>query len=213
MRVLLVDDHPLFTEGVANTLRGEGCDVVDVADNGRAGLDLLAEDVDAYDIILVDLTMPGMDGIEMLTELANRQSTTPAVILSATEDIKSIALAMRKGAFGFIPKSHNKRQLLAAIDCIIGGEPYMPQSVREQIERMDPVQLETLEQDKATLLSRRQMEVLLCIRDGMSNKKIAGTLYLSQSTVKYHLASLFERLDAVNRTDCIGKAISLGLIQ
>lgn len=212
MRVLLVDDHPLFTEGVVGTLLHAGYDVVDVAVNGRAGIDLLTTSPDAYDIALIDLTMPEMDGIEMLDVLGRERIAIPAVVLSATEDITSIALALRKGAFGFIPKSHNKRQLLAALAQITAGEVYMPEQIREQIEHMDPKQFDELEGELNTL-SRRQLEVLLCIRQGMSNKKIAGTLYLSPSTVKYHLTSLFELLDASNRTECIGKAISLGLIE
>lgn len=212
MRVLLVDDHPLFAEGVARILTDAGMQA-HVALNGQAGLALLDAEPNAWDLILMDLSMPEMDGIEMLKVMGERQHTVPAVVISATEDLHSIALALRHGAFGFIPKYYNKQEILNAVQQVVAGDVYLPGDLRPAIERIDDKELDKHDADQRKVLTRRQMEVLLLMRDGMSNKKMAQTMFLSLSTVKFHIAALFELLGAANRTDCIGKAISRGLIE
>ena len=119
---------------------------------------------------------------------------------------------MRYGAFGFVPKSHDRAQLLAAVAQILEGEVYLPEQIRQELERVSEEELDALENIAPASLTARQQAVLQLLHEGKSNKEIAAHLFLSMSTVKFHIAALFELLEAHSRTECISKATALGLI-
>ena len=156
--------------------------------------------------------MPEMDGLELLRRLREQRQTTPAIVLSATEDVRSIAVALRLGSFGFIPKSHSKSELLFAIQTVLAGDLYLPDQTRRNLDKLDLGTIDGENPVERGELTPRQMEVLNLLGTGMSNKQIASTLFLSLHTVKFHIASLLSIFGAHNRTDCVARAIARGLI-
>lgn len=214
MKVLITDDHELFTEGMELVLKSLDSELeTTVAKNANAALAAIEETPD-LDLILLDLSMPGIDGISFLQSLRARKLGIPVVVVSATDDINQIKTALDAGAFGFIPKAFNKNQLLDAIGKVLAGEIFLPASVQASLERISGQKKSNELPSKAEELgiTARQLEVLGLIAKGYTNNQIATTLFLSEHTVKFHLRALFKSLNANNRTECVIAAEQKGLI-
>jgi len=163
------------------------------------------------DLILIDLQMPGMDGLSFIQALSARQILVSVLVLSATEDPRKIKQALQAGAFGFISKSADKLELRDALNCVLRGDIY----IVPEMEHMVALEGDNTEGDGAINdcgLAPRQIQVLQLLAKGYSNKKISLILFISDETVKSHVQKIFQRLNVSSRTEAVTRAIEYNLI-
>ncbi len=201
-RILIVDDHPLYREGMVSALRANLAGV-EVSGEGSAedGLAHLEREPD-IDVVLIDLRLPGMDGFGALALYAQRFPTVARVVVSGLEDSDLIRRAFDAGASGFIPKSMSVAKVAAAIQTVLAGEVFLPDA------RPAPTPA-----DGVPSLTLRQLEALRLLGVGRSNKEIAKALDITERTARAHVAAILEALGAENRTQAVLSAQRLGYLQ
>jgi DNA-binding NarL/FixJ family response regulator len=200
-RILIVDDHPVVCSGLMNMLSSHpGFDVGPPAASGERALALVQER--HFDIMLLDLRMPGMDGITVLQEL-NKLSHPPRVIvLTSFAKEEDIYRAIRAGAHGYMVKDTPETEMVAAIFAVAQGKRYIPRDIAARLaDRM-------LRQD----LTVRELEVLAQLADGSTNKQIAATLHISDNTVRCHVNNIMEKMHVSDRTEAVANALRNGVI-
>ena len=206
MKILHADDHPMFREGLGFFLKLLAPDVkVAEAGNLQAALDRLALEW-PVDLMLLDLEMPGVSGVEGFLAIQRRFPTLPVVIVSGVSDARIIRTLIDSGARGFIPKLSSSEQLMDGLRRVLRGEVFLPDSL------FLPAAESTGAAAEADLLTTRQLQLLPLLADGMPNKRIADALGVTEGTVKQHLKELFRRLNARNRTQAVNEARRLGLL-
>jgi DNA-binding NarL/FixJ family response regulator len=216
MKILLVDDHALFREGVRVLLErlGDQLEVLEAGDCAAAFQ--IAEEHDGLDLVLLDLALPDMPGFEALSVMRERYPSVPVVVLSGSEDRPSVIEAINRGAMGYIPKSSNSTLLMSALRLVLAKGVYVPPSAL-----MNPVipvpqasASSALQRKSKTLrglgLTDRQIEVLGLVVQGLSNKLIARKLVLSEATVKSHVGAALRALRVSNRTQAVLAVGQLG---
>jgi two-component system nitrate/nitrite response regulator NarL len=205
MNVLLVDDHPLFREGLRSLLeRMEVKARITEAESCEAALELGERDGPGFDLILLDLALPGMNGIEGIGPFRARFPTTPVVIISASFDTPHVKQAIDRGAQGFIPKSTPPDVLMSALRLIFNGGIYVPPSVMQD---------GNVPRDAAPAsLTSAQARVLSLLARGQSNKAIAHSLDISDNTVRAHVSAILRALAVTNRTEAVRVALQNGLV-
>jgi DNA-binding NarL/FixJ family response regulator len=203
MRILVCDDHALFREGLELVI-GQLDEAVELVGVGDAEAALAHVDADEeVDLVLLDLQLPGMDGLSALARLRRDHPSVPVVLLSASERPADVRAALEGGAAGFIPKSTRGSVLLGALQLVLAGGVYMPPLVLDA-EAPAP-------RRAAEGLSPRQQEVLRLLARGLTNKDIARVLGIAEGTVKSHVIRLYEVLDVTNRTEAAMRMRELGL--
>ncbi len=202
MKILIVDDHQLFRDGLSLTLialtPNQAPPALLHADNADQAIALL-EQHNALDLILLDLSLPDTHGMKVLQWIQEHMPECPVVIISATEKQSDIMRALDAGAAGFIPKSTSSDVILSALQLVLSGGRYLPPQLLTTAPRLEQ-------------LTDRQMEVLEHMNDGMSNKMIANALALSESTVKAHIRKVFSVLQAKSRSHAISIATRMGIL-
>jgi len=214
MHILLIDDHPLLRGGMRFLLRSLDADLeMDEASNAAQALELVA--ARSYELVLLDLRMPGLNGMDALAALRAAVPGTPLVVLSAEDDPDVVRAAIEGGAMGFIPKSSMPEVLIQALRLVLAHGVYLPPAALEAVHRVpapSPSALRSGPGDNIPPgLTPRQMDVLRCVIKGQTNKVIARELDLSEGTVKAHLSAVFLTLGAHNRTEAVYAAAKLGL--
>lgn len=209
IRVVLIDDHRLLREGLRRSLEDEDdIEVVGEAGDGEAGV-RLAERL-APDVVLLDVSMPGMGGVEAARLLTDRVPSARVVMLSMHVDADVVADALRAGAAGYVPKDCSSGEIADAVRRAAGGDttlsPRLAATVLHELRRLD-------RPAAAALVTDREAEVLQLIADGCSTPEVAASLYISQKTVKNHLASIYQKLDARDRTQAVIRAVRLGIVK
>ncbi|MCG8435804.1 MAG: response regulator transcription factor [Gammaproteobacteria bacterium] len=216
MKILVVDDHPLFLDGLKLVLSGLDKDIDFLqANDGEQALTLVADHLNELALVLVDLNLPGLDGVALITAFSERQYWIPTVMISAEENPRAIKAALDAGALGFIPKSYNAEELLNAARQVLKGELHLPENIRQQLERAENLTNKGKDDNADAArygITPRQFSVLQLMAQGLPNKRIALTLNLTEHTVKAHVGALFSALNAGNRTECVQEARRLGLI-
>jgi two-component system, NarL family, nitrate/nitrite response regulator NarL len=211
MKVLIVDDHPVLREGISALLRQDGPDTVVLqAGSAATALELIHEHAD-LDVIVLDLMLPEVGGLQALTEFARVRPEVPVIMLSSSEDPHDARDAFAHGALGYVPKSSSRYALLSAIKLVLNGDLYVPQlfvkpGSGNHVETSIPPSSDTL------ALTERQVEVLRLMSEGRPNKTIASELGLSEKTVKAHITAIFKALRVVNRTQAAAAGRKKGLI-
>jgi len=210
MKILIADDHELFRDGLRHVLDQLGGDlsIVEARDFPQA-IQAVERDQD-IDIVLLDLSMPGMawnDGLLRLRELLPEQ--VPVIILSASDDRRHVLQAVNLGAAGFIPKTSSSRVMLSALKLVLSGGVYLPPALLEQNGPSDGATLAN--ENAVSFLTARQREVLALLGQGKSNKEIARVLDLAEGTVKLHVTAILKALNVNNRTRAVVAASQLGL--
>ncbi|WPN66056.1 response regulator transcription factor [Pseudomonas sp. P9_35] len=205
-KILIADDHPLFREAIHNVISDgfPGSEVMETADLDSA-LALTAEH-DDLDLILLDLNMPGMHGLNGLINLRNEAPTIPVVIVSAEQDKQVVLQAITYGAVGFITKSSPRSQMTDAIEQILNGNVYLPPDIiRTQRSPMGRRLNEnpSFPPELLQALTRKQLLVLERMTKGESNKQIAYTLDIAETTVKAHVSAILRKLNVHNRVQAI----------
>jgi two-component system nitrate/nitrite response regulator NarL len=218
MTVLVVDDHPLFREGLRQVLQGLAEDTRIVTEGDAENALATARTLEDLELVLLDLSMPGMNGFTAVQRFCREVPGVPVVIISAHEEPTDLRRALALGALGYIPKSTPPNTLLDALRLVLGGGVYVPPlflqspQAREPLAPDDP---EARAPDEATddNLTGRQADVLVLLSQGKSNKVIARELDLSEKTVKAHVTAVFRALGVVNRTQAAIAARRRGLIK
>lgn len=211
MKALVIDDHPAFVVALETLLRRmhRGIDI-DTAASAEAALQYIDYHAE-YRFILLDLTMPGLDGFAFLRALEQRKLQIPVIIISSTEEADTIHACINAGAVGYIPKSYDLDQMAQAIERIQDGEIYLPQALLQASAQTDEAVIR--QRCEQIGITDKTYSVLMWLARGKTNKEIAAELNVSVHTVKAHLAKLSERLQTANRMDTVMEAIRLGLIE
>ena len=210
MKALVIDDHPVFVAALETLLKNMHRDIgIDTATSAEAALRHIEYHPD-YQFILLDLTMPGLDGFAFLRALEQRKLPIPVIIVSSSEEPETIHACINAGAVGYIPKSYDLDQMAKAIEHINEGEIYLPQAFMQTTAQTDEAVVK--QRCEQIGITDKTHQVLLWLAKGKTNKEIADELNISVHTVKAHLAKLFERLQTGNRMDTVMEAIRLGLI-
>lgn len=204
MKILLADDHALVREGLRHVLRRLDDDAVVVEAADCAEALQLAERYGEFDVVLLDVAMPGMDGLNGLARLRERLPSTPIVILSALEENGLVREAFQRGAQGFIPKSSTGDVLRGALRLVLAGGVYLPPSLLgsslAETRDASPSTDVPRNVEGRSGLTQRQREVLALIVKGQTNKEIARALNMSETTVRTHATAIFRALNVTNRT-------------
>lgn len=211
-KILIADDHPLFREAITSVMRSsfEGCETLET-DELESTLALTRAN-DDIDLILLDLNMPGMNGLHGLITLRNESPMTPVVIVSAEEDKQIIMQAITYGAAGFITKSSPREEMSQALARILAGETYMPADVIHADNNDTPL-ARPVDSELFSSLTRRQLLVLERMSMGESNKQIAYNLNIAETTVKAHVSAILRKLGVHNRMQAVLCAGSLDFNQ
>ncbi len=209
IRVLIVDDHVTVREGLAAMLsRDPGIAVVGEAENGRVAVEKAGKL--QPDVILMDLRMPEMDGIEAMLKIKAANPETKFIILTTYDNDEYIFKGIEAGARAYLLKDSPKEDLFRAIKVVSqGGSLIEPAVAGKVLDRF----VELSHQSTAGILSERETEVLQVLAKGGGNKLIASTLGISESTVKSHIQSLFNKLEVNDRTEAVTQAIKKGLLR
>jgi DNA-binding NarL/FixJ family response regulator len=215
IRVLLVDDDPLVRSALALMLGGQSdIDVVGEAPNGQAGLDLVT-DLDP-DVVLMDIRMPVMDGLEATVALHRRPSPPSVVVLTTFDADDHVVRAVAAGADGFLLKDTPPGDIVHAIRTVAAGDAMLsPSATRSIVSRLRSsasTDRSTTAADRLTILTERELEVAVCVGRGLSNSEIASELYLSIPTVKSHVSRLLTKLDSTNRVQVAMVVHDAGLV-
>lgn len=192
MKILIADDHELVRDTIAAFLGSDGQFEISLASNFDSAAALIEKD-GPYDLVLLDYTMPGMNGLKGLQRAREINSGKPVAIISGTARRAEAQNALEAGAAGFLPKSMPAKSLINAVNFMLSGEQYAPMHFMMGEEKTDDHPL-------ATRLSARELQVLKGLCDGLSNKEIASSVGLEEATIKLHVRTLCRKLDARNRT-------------
>nr|WP_268891125.1 response regulator transcription factor [Cellulomonas citrea] len=216
VRVLLVDDQPLMRMGFRLVLDAEdGIEVVGEAGDGQVAIEQVA--ALAPDVVLMDVRMPRMNGIEATSALVEAAPDVRVLILT-TFDLDEYAFAaLRAGASGFLLKDARPAELAEAIRTVAAGDAVVaPRVTRRMLElfadRLPDGQVDTPEDPRLAALTAREREVLVAIAEGLSNAEIASRLYLSEATVKTHVAHVLDKLGVRDRVQAVVVAFQTGLV-
>lgn len=206
--ILIADDHPLFREAIINVIENEfpGCAITE-SDNLDGAVELV-EGEENLDLILLDLDMPGMNGMNGLISLRNSYPTIPVVIVSAEKNKQVVIQAITCGAVGFIAKSSSREQMGAALQQILDGNVYLPPDIirvegGSMRTRSSAGNETTISPEVISSLTRRQLLVLKRMAKGESNKQIAYNLNIAETTVKTHVSAILRKLGVYNRIQAI----------
>ena len=210
MRIVLADDHALFRDGVSSLLQAWGHQVVGSAADGRAAVDLVLRLLP--DLVLMDVRMPGMSGVEATREVALARPEMPIVMLTVSEDEEDLFAAIRAGARGYLLKDLEAAQLRGMIDAVARGEAAITPATAARIIRHLSMLGSVAGQPTTDRLTARELEVLALVTAGRRNKEIAAELGISENTVKYHLRNILEKLHAESRTEVATRAVRDGLV-
>lgn len=201
IRILIVDDHPVVLAGLASMLGTQsGLEVVGAAQSGEDALNILAQT--PTDLVLLDLRMPGMSGIDTLQAFRRAKVSARTIVLTSFETDENIYGAVQAGAQGYLLKDTPQASMVQAIRAVHAGRRYLPPNIAARLaERM-----------MRTSLTSRELEVLNMLARGLTNKEIGSVLQISSNTVRNHVNSIIEKLEVSDRTEAATTAIHRGLI-
>ncbi len=208
IRVVIVDDHPFFRDGVSRGLSLDPrIEVVGEAGDGREALELIGRE--QPDVALVDYQMPELDGVEVVHALRRDGVPTRVLLVSAVTDGAIVFQAIEQGAAGYISKDASRSEIIDGVVKAARGETVLPAELATGIAE----QIRLRSQSTAPVLTPRELEVLRGFAQGLSIPELAGQLYLAPSTVKTHTQRLYEKLEVSDRAAAVATAMRLGLLE
>jgi len=213
IKLLIADDHPFFRQGISLFLDDTSeIEIKAEADNGKIALDTIKKDND-FDVILMDLQMPEMDGIEATDQIKSEYPSIKVLILTSFNSWNKVYEALKAGADGYIMKDSKPDELVAAIKAVNTGGVYYGAEVAEQLlKRVNQTSSEAENEELIEPLTDRELEVLALLGRGLSNQEIADELVVSIKTVKTHVSNILAKLEVDSRTQAAVFAIRKGLI-
>ena len=208
IKVLIVDDHPVVRAGLRGMFETDPAfEVAGEAGDGGAAADLVP--IVCPDVVLMDLQMPGVDGVEGITRIHALPGAPPVLVLTVFDSDAQILRAIEAGASGYLLKDATRDELFSAVRSVVaGGSPLTPSVASRLMTRLVPAPTAGTEP-----LSGRELDVIRRVSHGLSNKEIAYDLRLSEATVKTHLQHAFEKLGVTDRTSAVTTAIERGFIE
>ena len=213
MRVLIIDDHALFRVGLQGLLEQRGIEVIDAVAEGSKGLQLI-EELNP-DIVLLDLRMPDMSGLEVLLEAKKMKIEIPIVMLTTSNEEQDLVEALRNGAQGYLLKDMEPDELVSALRDIEKGKSVVAHGLTDVLAKMvqgEPIDVEKKETPFSEL-TPRELEILCLLADGQSNKVLARNLGISDGTVKLHVKAILRKLEVHSRVEAAVIAVEQGLKQ
>ena len=212
MKILMIDDHALFRDGLMLVLEGLNTDLETFeAGSYESAKDIMDEHSD-LDLILLDLGLPGISYLDALLAIRQQIPDTLIVVLSGTEDQHTVEQALQNGARGYIPKSSPAKIMLNALQLIVAGGTYVPPQILQN-RNMNPGAQPINDKHVNHKLTPRQNDVLHELAKGKSNKDIGRELDLTESTVRAHVAAILKSFSASNRTQAVQYATQKGFIK
>ena len=210
IRVLMVDDHTIMRDGIRALLGVyDDMEIVGEASEGKEAIEK-AEEL-APDVVIMDIAMPGMDGLEATRRIIKKNQKIKVLVLSQYDDKKYILTAVKAGASGYVSKRGLGTELVLAIRALYQGGSYLqPSGAKAVIEGL--LSQSESEIDPYDKLTAREREILKLIADGLTSREIAGMLYISLKTVFAHRAKLMQKLNLHNRTELVKYAMRKGLV-
>jgi DNA-binding NarL/FixJ family response regulator len=211
IRVLLVDDHAILRDGLKALLNL--CEDIEVVSEAAEGREAIAQaSHDRPDVVVMDIAMPGMTGLEATRRIVEKHPQTRVLVLSQHDDERYILPVLQAGAIGYVLKNAVGDELVTAIRSVHRGNPYLPPSVARLVLHDYRQQAKSLPEDDYGL-STREKEVLKLVAEGHTSQKIADLLSLSKKTVMAHRANIYKKLGTHNRAELIRYAIRQGLTE
>ena len=210
IRLMLVDDHSVLRQGMRRTFEEEGFYVIAEASDGNEAVRKAADL--RPDVIVMDVTMPGMDGVKATRRIVAHNRDQRVVMLTMHIDQTVMDQALKAGAVGYVTKDCTTDEIIEivkqAADPDLSLSPFIAQSMLNEVRKLDSG---SREEDR--IITKREEEVLQLIADGCSTPEVAAKLYISQKTVKNHLASIYEKLNARDRTQAVLLAVRMGIVK
>lgn len=211
IRLLLADDHKMLREGLRRTLVEKGFDVVGEAEDGVEAIELAHRLLP--DVVLMDVTMPNLDGVEACRQVKAAADSPKVVMLTMHVDNEVLTNAIRAGASGYLIKDCSTDEIADAVRTAARGEtvlsPQLAKTMLEEVRRLD----QKSRNEEERTVTKREEEVLQLIADGCSTSEVAEQMFISQKTVKNHLASIYGKLDARDRTQAVLQAVRMGIVE
>lgn len=207
IRILIVDDHPVVRDGLVAIMGTQpDFEVVGEAGDGRTAIDMMGS-VNP-DVTLLDLEMPGMDGVETLKQIRRQYEQAKVIVFTAFDTDERIVTAVQAGAQGYLLKGAPRQELFNAVRVVYNGgsllQPIVASKLLQRVTREPEPEVEPL--------TARELEVLHELASGLQNKEIAAKLIISERTVKFHVSAILGKLNAGNRTEAVAIAAQRGLI-
>ena len=213
MRILIADDHALFRDGLRSLLMAEGHEVAGEAKNGREAVTLAREL--KPDLVLMDLQMPELNGIDATKLLTSELPDIKVVILTASEEDAKLFDAIKSGAQGYLLKNLEADTFFEMLDRAQRGEPALTPALARKLlqEFAKPVETATAQTEDETLTAREREVLELMVQGVTSNRKLAKRLGLSENTVKFHVRNILDKLRLHNRAEVVGYALRRGIVE
>ena len=210
VRVMLVDDHALIREGIKQLLEFDGSiEVVDEAGDGSECLEKIKRS--KPQVLLLDINMPKVNGIEVLEEIRKQKIKVKVLILTVHNEVEYLLKAVDIGVDGYLLKDSGSSELKRAIDVVMSGENYIQPELIPVLNKR--LVARDVDKDKIDSLTKRELEVLIKVANGMINKEIATSLDISERTVKNHISNIFKKIDVSDRTQAAVFAIKNDIIK
>ena len=201
---MLVDDHTMLRQGLRRALEGEGITVVAEAGDGLSAVKIALDN--HPDVVLMDVSMPSVDGIEATRRLMGADARQRVVMLTMHADRDVIDRAIKAGAVGYLTKDASIAEVIMAIKLAANGD-------RPMSPRLATAMLDEAKKMEDGIVSAREEEVLQLVADGLGTTEIAERMFISQKTVKNHLASIYDKLNARDRTQAVLTAVRMGIVK
>lgn len=202
IKILIVDDHPIMREALKMSVMGEkDIKVIGEAGNGKEALLLLRTLMP--DIILMDLMMPELSGVETITQIFNTNPQAKILVLTSMEDETHIVEAIQAGALGYFPKTAPRRYLLEAIRKVADGIPYMPAGITLKLIQGLRRTKSILQNEPQITITARQREIMVLMAEGKTDEEISNMLHLQESTVRAHIHQIGQRIGTESRSQIV----------
>ena len=207
IRIVVVDDHTLFRRGLVGLLAEmDDFQVVGEAANGPEALDIIERQ--KPDIVLLDVNMPNMSGVETLVAMRKQSMDSPTLMLTISQHEEDLIGAIRAGASGYLLKNAEPETLQQTIKQVVSGKSVLAPEITEQVFRL----VRSGQMGSANLLTEREVEVLHFLSRGLTTAQTGTEMFISENTVKTHIRHILEKLEVSNRAEAVSKATRLGMI-
>lgn len=207
IKIIIADDHELFRKGLAELLRKHNdMKVINSVGDGQAFMEFLKTGIKA-DIVLLDITMPNMDGFQVLKKIKSLNSNIKPIVISMHGDGNYIAKCAKSGAYGYLLKNTDERELTMAIRTVNNGRKYFSAEISEKM-----INFMATQNVSKDILSKKESEVLVLISEGLTTKEIAAKLFVSTRTIETHRSHILKKLEVRNTAELIKKATRINLI-
>lgn len=214
IKVMLVDDQTLVRHGIMSLLAlSDKINVVCEVENGQKAVEVLSVDCQNIDVVLMDIRMPKMTGIDALIALNQLGINVPVIMLTTFDDHESVIQAIKAGARGYLLKDVSLETLVESVETVHKGETLIQPAITERlIQGLQGIKGEFESSQMPEALSKRETEILRLMAAGCSNKEMAASLFKSEGTIKNQVSSILSKLGVRDRTRAVLKAIELGII-